>query len=216
MNKSLSAILLLIMSLSTSIADELKILEFETGMKTTDIQCKFKEKRNSMTLEFTDYNCQIQRSKTDILEFSSDPFSNIVGTVERHILISNTDRERFKDKAFEHYGKPTKTEKDPLFFTESFEWGNVPNVHIFVNKEAYYGVKQLLVRITHCQLTDCEIFGEHNEKSYKVWFLLIDYDLAAVNSASLKKESDQTDFVFAERYGETQKTPTEDVNDLKF
>ena len=102
---------------SGAIANEFKILDYHNGIKTNKLPCKMKVVKNWLAND--QYMCVFNNSKTDIIEFQSDPISQEVYQIDRYILLNNVDALALSKMLFIKYGEPNdgfqnKSFRNPL------------------------------------------------------------------------------------------------------
>ena len=105
MTKPTLSLLFLALFSSSSIANEFKILDYHNGIKTDKLPCKMKVVKNWLAND--QYMCVFNNSKTDVMEFQSDPISQEVYQIDRYVLLNNVDALAISKKLFIKYGKPS-------------------------------------------------------------------------------------------------------------
>ncbi len=100
---NLSLLFVVLISLS-SIANEFTILDYHNGIKTDKLPCKMGMVNN--WIQNDQYMCVFNNSKTDVMEFQSDPISQEVYRIDRYVLLKTVDALAISKKLFIKYGKP--------------------------------------------------------------------------------------------------------------
>lgn len=190
-----------------SITEELTILEYKLGGTTDEFPCEFKFYDNWFLDE---YYCEIRRSEYDQVKVFSDKWTYLVGTIERYILIDETEKVNFEKKLFKTYGPPKQElfergskhnkfmiwgdaefdvsmQRKEDFGTKFYSSSFLPYVEIEENKIA------MEIRIVSCgkSFSLCsDIFKVKDNEKIMYEFTLINDQVRSINSQAFLKEKD--------------------------
>jgi len=193
------SIWLILISVQSSFSSELHILGYKTLIKTNSLDCEFEYVDNWI---FDEYHCHIYRSETDVLEFNSDPHTQIVGRIHRQILIDVEDIPLVYDKIISEYGEP----KDKTPLGDILVWGNSTILQNTIIENKGNGGIGLSVTFGKCSSNiDCGLFNDFNTETTYVEFMLMNSDWNEVNRESIRVGKDQSEEVFYRKYGKDSK-----------
>lgn len=201
---------LISLTIGPSYSSELDILGFKTLSKVESLDCKFEYVDNWLNDE---YHCHIYRSKTDVLEFNSDPYTNVIGRIHRKILVDVDDLSSVYEKIIDRYGEP----KDKTPVGNILVWGDSTILENLIVENKKKGGIGLSIQFDKCSSrVKCGLFETYNEDTVIVDFMLFNSDWNTVNNESLRAKEDKSEFVFSNRYGSRFKEIlTEDVSKLQ-
>ncbi len=114
--KTVNALLFLILTSSSSFANEFKILDYYAGINTDKLPCKMELVKNWLTSD--QYMCAFKKSKHDIIEFQSDYISQKAYQIDRYILLNVSDALKITVQLLSKYGQPYSSYQDESFGTE--------------------------------------------------------------------------------------------------
>ena len=123
------------------VTDNMHIMGYVTGLSQRDYGCN-----DFFESEQDGFYCPLNKKPSDRIYLVSDPFTKIVGSINRYILIDKNQAWDFKQKLKENYGEPNimvltsryidlKKTAEELLLDDMWGWGNV------VQKENADGIK---------------------------------------------------------------------------
>ncbi len=204
-----------------SVAKNFQILNYYNGMKANKLPCKMGVVNNWLTAN--QYMCEFKKSKTDILEFQSDPVSQEIFQVDRYILLKAIDALPISKKLFTKYGKPNsgfknKSFRDPL---PMMTWGDskiektsIYSANVKHPKDNGLGLSLQFLQCKGTSLGKCRnLFNITNNSPNLVVLNLTIFDAARYNYSKTVIETGEPPKIIKPIKVETH--ATQDVTDLE-
>lgn len=182
---------LLVLMATTSYANDLSILKYNTLMKTDQFDCKF-ETKDGGWFSPNEYRCVIEESKGDVVELQSDPYTNLIGRVHRYILINRSDINAVIGGVIKRYGKPKDhyVADDPI--KQMLVWGDSTIELGGIIGNSKKGGVGLSLTFDEClPSTDCsDFFDDVSSEQIVADFMLMDSDQNSIMRESMQIGSD--------------------------
>ena len=207
------------------VKDNMHILGYVTGALQEEYECK-----NFFESEQDGFYCPINKKPSDRIFLSSDPYTKMVGTITRYILIDKEQVPYFKDKMKDNYGEPelmvlsgrldlTKTALE-ILLDDVWGWGNVKEKrdlagYNWIVKDREFG-KWLTLRFQKCTNiwftdNDCPgLFDIDENPSKYIAIITLRGDESILNEEANRLKRDPR------KEKEYQTIETDDIEDINF
>tara|TARA_B100001059_G_C17780741_1_gene554012 strand:+ start:214 stop:1098 length:885 start_codon:yes stop_codon:yes gene_type:complete len=207
------------------VTDNMHIMGYVTGLSQGDYGCNdfFESEQNG-------FYCPLNKKNSDRIYLFSDPFTKIVGTINRYILIDKNKVWDFSERLYENYGEPNakvftskyidiKKTVEELLLDEMWGWGNVVQKEnangkwIGKDKESGTWLRFRIQECTNIWFTDLDcdgLFGIEKNPNKVIAILSLVGDEASINGEANRLQRDPR------KEKEFEPVDTENVEEIIF